>query len=81
MKRALVVDNNEFYLKVLADFLREESYDVTLARDGLAGLRSASTEPPDLIILDLVMPKIDGVRVCRFLKSDPNLRRIPVIIL
>jgi PAS domain S-box-containing protein len=81
MKKALVVDNNEFYLQVLEDFLREEGYQVTLARDGLAALRLAEQEPPDLVLLDLVMPKMDGTKVCRYLKSRPALKDVPVVVL
>lgn len=81
MRHALVVDNNEFYLKVLGDFLREEEYSVATARDGIAALRAVVERRPDLIVLDLVMPKVDGTKVCRHLKSDPDLRKIPVIVL
>ena len=66
MKRALVIDNNEFYRKVLTDLLIEEGYDVAQAADGLAALQEAKNRRPDLVLLDLVMPKVDGTQVCRF---------------
>jgi len=81
MPHALVVDNNEFYVKVLGDFLREEGYDVVTARDGIAALRAVAERRPDLILLDLVMPKVDGTKVCRHLKAAPHLCAIPVVVL
>ena len=81
MKRALVVDNNEFYRKVLTDLLIEEGYDVAQASDGLAALQEAKNRRPDLVLLDLVMPKVDGTQVCRFFKSDAELRDVPVVVL
>ncbi|TDI11662.1 MAG: hybrid sensor histidine kinase/response regulator, partial [Acidobacteria bacterium] len=81
MKRALVVDNNEFYRRVLTDLLVEEGYDVVQAADGLAALEEAKSRRPDLVLLDLVMPKVDGTQVCRFFKSDARFRDIPVVVL
>lgn len=81
MKRALVVDNNEFYRKVLSDLLVEEGYQVAQAADGLAALEEAAANRPDLVILDLIMPKVDGSQVCRFLKADARFRDIPVVVL
>ena len=81
MKKALVVDNNEFYRRVLSDLLAEEGYEVSQAADGLTALQEAEARRPDLVILDLVMPKVDGTQVCRFLKANARLRDIPVIVL
>jgi PAS domain S-box-containing protein len=80
-KTALVVDNNEFYRTVLQDLLEEEGYDVRTAVDGMCALREAAASPPDLVILDLVMPKLDGARVCRRMKADPRLERASILIL
>ena len=81
MPNALVVDNNEFYVKVLGDFLEEEGYQVATARDGIAALRAVAERRPDIILLDLVMPKVDGTKVCRHLKAAPGTRSIPVVVL
>jgi CheY-like chemotaxis protein len=59
--------------------LEKNGYEVVPARDGEEGLRKAREEKPDLILLDVIMPGIDGLEVCRRLKEDPETRHIPVI--
>jgi PAS domain S-box-containing protein len=80
-KRALIVDNDKFYVELLGEILTGEGYEVTKAYDGLEALELLDRERPDLVVLDLVMPKIDGDRVCRYIKGTPRLREIPVVIL
>lgn len=79
-KSILIVDNDRFLQEAIGDLLTREGYRVRKAIDGLQALEEAGQEPPDFILLDLIMPKIDGVRVCRYLREDPHLRGIPVII-
>ena len=61
--------------------LEYEGYRVVTAQNGLDGLSTARTENPSLIILDIMLPGMDGLKVCRMLKSDNNLRNIPVAML
>ena len=81
MRHALVVDNNDFYRKVLSEFLGTEGYRVSAVEDGRAALDCLGRERPDLLVLDLIMPKVDGIQVCRRVKSNPRMKEIPVIIL
>ncbi len=77
----LVVDNDRFFRELLQEILSDLGYDVATAADGLEALEAVVREPPDLIFLDLVMPKIGGDRVCAYLKSDPATSGIPIVIL
>lgn len=79
--RILVVDDENFYIDVLVNLLQED-YRVSVAKNGEAALKRAfSTTPPDLILLDVIMPGIDGYEVCRQLKADKRTADIPVIFL
>jgi putative two-component system response regulator len=77
----LIVDDNTANLQVLSDMLKEQGYRPRQARSGAAALMAAANEPPDLILLDIMMPEMDGYEVCRRLKSDSALKDIPVIFL
>lgn len=74
----LVVDDTETNLDLLVDTLSDD-YDVSAALDGKSALEAVEIDPPDLILLDIMMPGIDGHEVCRRLKSNPATRDIPVI--
>ena len=76
----LVIDDTPTNLSLLNQLLREH-YRVKLANSGLKGLNLAVTAPPDLILLDIMMPEMDGYEVCRRLKADTATARIPVIFL
>jgi len=79
-KRILIVDDEEDILKVLRFRLEANNYEVLSASDGQEGLNKARSEKPDLIILDLMLPKLDGYKVCRMLKFDENYKAIPIIL-
>ncbi|MBI3989584.1 MAG: response regulator [candidate division NC10 bacterium] len=79
--KILVVDDDHLTVKVMQDLLHLHGYQVLTAYDGQEGLSLARAERPDLIILDVMMPKLDGFKVARLLKSDKLYRRIPIIIL
>jgi two-component system, OmpR family, alkaline phosphatase synthesis response regulator PhoP len=79
--RVLVVDDEEDLGRILKFALMAAGHEVLLAMDGAEGLRMAREEAPDLILLDLMLPKIDGYKVCRMLKFDERYRHIPVVIL
>lgn len=79
--RILLVEDEGLILHMLADILQASGYEVLTARDGAEGLARARAERPDLIVLDVMMPKLDGLKVARLLKSDRNYHHIPIIIL
>jgi len=72
-------DNDELILQAIAEFLRGKGYEVHLARDGLEALQVIRNVRPNYVIMDIVMPKLDGSRVCWLLRQDPELRNTPVI--
>jgi len=77
----LVVDDNRSVVRIIQVLLQKEGFEVLTAFDGLEGLQKAQEEKPDLIILDIVMPRLDGYEVCRLLQDDPDTAAIPVLIL
>jgi CheY-like chemotaxis protein len=78
--RILAVDDSPLDLQLLEDQLTSEGYLVSAARDGEEALAKVAVEPPDLILLDVVMPRLDGYEVCRRLKSDGRTILIPVVM-
>jgi len=79
--KVLVVDDEVYILHILDFSLNAEGYEVITAEDGEQGLAKAKSEQPDLVVLDVMMPKIDGYEVCRQLKQDPKMKDVPVILL
>ncbi|MCL4694360.1 MAG: response regulator [Candidatus Hydrogenedentes bacterium] len=77
----LIVDDNPENLRVLREMLADQGFEVRVARDGRQALRSVEASPPDLVLLDIHMPDVDGYEVCRQLKRDPRYQDIPVIFL
>ena len=77
----LVVDDHSENLKMLSAILNPDKYKVRIAQSGVQALRSVETKPPDLIILDIRMPEMDGYEVCRRLKQDKISREIPIIFI
>jgi CheY-like chemotaxis protein len=77
----LVIDDNPANLRLLVALLKERGYKVRPAPEGRLALAAALAQPPDLILLDVVMPDLDGYEVCRHLKADPRTRSIPVIFM
>ena len=78
--RVLVVEDDPSVRGLLQTLLAAEGYDVTTASDGLAGLVKAAATRPQLILLDLMMPDLGGVRVLEELQDDPSLADTPVIV-
>jgi len=78
--RVLVVEDDPSVRGLLQTLLTAEGYDVTTASDGLAGLVKATSAPPALVLLDLMMPDLGGVRVLEEMREDPQLAGIPVIV-
>lgn len=80
-KKILVCDDDLYILQAVGRVVREEGYNLITAEDGDAALRLARKEMPDLVLLDVMMPKMNGMEVCHELKSDPTTARIHVILL
>ena len=79
-KTILIVDDEPEITSLLEEQLKESGYHVLTAKDGLVGLEIARKQHPDLMILDLMLPKMDGYRVLGLLKNDARYSNIPVII-
>lgn len=78
--RVLVVEDDPSVRGLLQTLLSAEGYEVTTASDGLAGLVKAASQPPALVLLDLMMPDLGGARVLEEMRDDPDLKDIPVIV-
>ena len=76
----LIVDDNPANVEILQMRLLANNYDIITATDGEMGLAMAKEKQPDLLLLDIMMPKIDGIEVCRRLKNDPTLPFMPIIM-
>ena len=81
MAKILIIEDDPGISKVISSRLSREEYTVLLAADGEEGLRKAQEENPDLIILDLMLPKLDGFEVLKSIKDDDKTKGVPVIIL
>jgi len=79
--RILAVDDSATILEMIKAILTAGGYEVLTAADGAEALDVARSESPDLILLDVMLPKLDGYRVCRLLKFDQNYKQIPIIML
>jgi DNA-binding response OmpR family regulator len=78
--RVLVIEDEAPQMLLVRTGLERQGFDVLWARDGIEGLRMAREQLPDLILLDIILPGMDGVQVCRELKDAPDTGRIPVIM-
>jgi two-component system alkaline phosphatase synthesis response regulator PhoP len=79
--KILVVDDEIYIVHILDFSLGMEGYEVVTALDGEQAVEKARTEKPDLIVLDIMMPKLDGYETCKILKGEKETRDIPVILL
>ncbi len=81
MKTILVIDDNNKNLQVLGSILNDANYKIAMAKDGLSGLKLAKKIIPDAILLDIMMPDMDGYEVCEKIKADEISKEIPVIFI
>lgn len=79
--KILIIDDEVDLVETIRFPLELEGYQIIVAYNGEEGLQLARKEKPDLIILDLMLPKIDGYKICRFLKFDEKYKHIPIIML
>jgi len=80
-KKILIIEDDELLLGLLEKKLKDENYDVFIARDGVEGLASLRKTKPDLILLDIIMPRMGGFEVMEEMRKDEELKEIPVIII
>ena len=78
--RILLVDDEKDLLELVKVRLEANGFDVMTARDGLEALEKARGEKPDLVILDVMLPKLNGYEVCTLLKQDPRYQNIPIVL-
>ena len=79
-QRILVVDDTPQNIKLLGDLLRMKGYQVTTAANGEEALSSIAAEPPDLVLLDIMMPGLNGYQVCRKIRENPATALLPVVL-
>ncbi|MEB3211825.1 MAG: response regulator [Leptolyngbyaceae bacterium] len=80
MSTVLVVEDSVTQREMITDLLRGSGLDVTVASDGVEALEQINGHCPDLVVLDIVMPKMNGYEVCRRLKADPLTQDVPVVM-
>jgi len=81
MKKVLIVEDEKILAELLAKKLKEEGYDTVLAQDGEEGFKKIKEEKPDLILLDIVMPKMGGFEVLEEMQKTSEIKNIPVIVI
>ena len=80
-KRILIVDDEPNIVTSLEYLMKREGYEVQIAVDGEAGLKAAAGGAPDLILLDIMLPKMNGFEVCERLRGDPRCRGVKIVML
>lgn len=80
-ERILIIEDEEILANNLADKLRAEGYGISIATDGEIGWDKVRTEKPDLIVLDIMLPELDGLSLCRMVRNEQSTRNIPIIML
>jgi DNA-binding response OmpR family regulator len=80
-KKIVVVDDDKVILEILKKLLSQDDFQVFCARDGKSGWELVQSEKPDIVVLDLLLPKIHGLEVCRRIKADPNLKGTRIILM
>ena len=79
--RILVVDDSPFILELVKDILVREGYEVDRAMNGHEAMQAIGEDPPDLVLLDIIMPEMSGYQVCRLIRSDERLKALPVVMM
>ena len=80
-KKILIVEDDPSFSRAITHIIEKEGYDVISASNGMAGLRMAKDENPDLLILDVMLPGLDGFEICSRLRQDPLTAKLPIIML
>ncbi|MGF1576138.1 MAG: response regulator transcription factor [Cyanophyceae cyanobacterium] len=80
MSTILVVEDNRTYQEMISELLKENGMDVVTASDGIEAMEKVKTVIPDLVVLDVVMPRMNGYEVCRELKGDPRTQSVLIVM-
>ena len=80
-RRVLVIEDNARDRELVMDLLEEAECEIQVAEGGGLGLSLATADPPDIILLDLHLPDMDGYEVCRLLRQDPRMQDVPIVII
>jgi len=80
-KKILIVEDDPSFSRAINTIIQKEGYDVITATNGMTGLRMAQGEKPDLLILDVMLPGVDGFEICNRLRRDPPTATLPIIML
>jgi len=80
-QRILLIEDDQFLAEIYVAKFEEAGFEVSVAQDGCEGLKKAKEQKPSLLLLDLIMPTMDGFDVLRAAKNDPELRQIPIVVL
>ena len=80
-KRVLIVEDEPDYASIVQGYLEKEGFEVDIAYNGVEGFEKVAANPPDAVLLDVMMPEKDGYKLCKELKRDPRYAGIPVILL
>lgn len=80
-KSILIIEDDPSFSRAINHIVEKEGYDVSTASNGMTGLRMVKENPPDLLILDVMLPGLDGFEICSQLRSDPPTAELPIIML
>jgi len=80
-KKIVIIEDEPDITGLVTHYLEKENYRVTAVRDGAKGLQQVKSDPPDLLILDIMLPEIDGLEICRRVRSDSKVAALPIIML
>lgn len=81
MKRVLIIEDDKDIVELVRYNLANEGFQVSAAHDGVTGLTTVKKTPPDLLLLDLMLPKLSGLEICREIRRDDSLNRLPILML
>lgn len=80
-KKILLIEDEQLMIELLERKLSQEDYEISVARDGVEGLEKMREEKPDLILLDIIMPKMGGFEVMEEINKDVELKKIPIVVI
>ncbi len=81
MKRVLIIEDDRDIIELVRYNLEQEGFSLGSARDGLSGLEQVKKSPPDVLLLDLMLPKLSGLEICKAIRRDEKLNRLPILML
>lgn len=80
-KKVLIIEDDPSFLRAVSHIIEKEGYSVITASNGMTGLRMAKEDKPDLLILDVMLPGLDGFEICSRLRNEPQTAKLPIIML